>query len=117
MFDAWICATNAAFDACDKLTLSSNKQSFITIKNKYRDADIYTNVLEQAKLLVKSIPFEERVVYIYDAWSTPENVDFTICNGSDEIEENTFYYITNSYIPKISPLARRQRYILTVILI
>ena len=100
MFDAWICATNAAFDACDKLTLSSNKQSFITIKNKYRDADIYTNVLEQAKLLVKSIPFEERVVYIYDAWSTPENVDFTICNGSDEIEENTFYYITNSYIPK-----------------
>ena len=99
MLDACICATNAAFDACEKLVLPSNEELFNTVKEKYKDADIYTNVIDWAKALVKAIPIEERTVYVYDSWTTPENVDFTICKGSDIIEENKFYYITNNQLP------------------
>lgn len=98
LFTAYQAATNAAFKASEKITLSSNIEEFNNIKSKYYLMNIYENYIDNIKEFIKLIPQNNREINKFDKLTIAS--DSQLCQGSDTVSENNFYCLKNGLICK-----------------
>ena len=81
-------ATDAAFEASEKLALDSNIESLNNVKNKFKDFS-YAEFIDNLIKSIEQIPADQREYKTFEEWviTTPT----IICNASDTLEKGYLY--------------------------
>lgn len=94
LFTAYVAANKAAISACDKLQLSTNRELYKTVSDKYKNVNIFTDTINYAKRQISDLPMNQRVITNFGTWRVSGNI--ISVSPSDTVEAG-YMYLGNSF--------------------